>query len=308
MSFCPRTVRRSRRRRRRRSRDREQRRAEQRRDKNHVVRPLIPLFFPPPLERRDTSPWPRARSARWPDRSRCRGCCDEDRRPGRLEREQRAELRSGLPAPPATAEVIPDEAPIIASTLATFNAEKSRAASSGSARAGRCQLAGGVGAHQLDRGRVDRRQPTSVFTNTGKKQSTAAIIFESGFEQAEPVVRDRCEGDDRDGVRRDRVRHHRAPRARGSARDERPAMPADPPITKPPRASLNVYRPPPRARRARPRTRRISSAAAEELLDVRAATRPSQSRARGRARRRPAATSALRIVRPAAARRRRLSP
>ena len=51
-------------------------------------------------------------------------------------------------------------------------------------------LAGGVGAHQLDRRRPHATSgPRSVFTSTGKKQSTAAIaIFDVGLERVEPGV------------------------------------------------------------------------------------------------------------------------
>src|SRR5262245_32057932 len=74
-------------------------------------------------------------------------------------------------------------APIIASTVAIFKAEKMN----GSAFGIRTRLKISHSPHAYERissielGRTDVR-PRSVFTKTGKKQSTAAItIFESGL-------------------------------------------------------------------------------------------------------------------------------
>jgi hypothetical protein len=73
----------------------------------------------------------------------------------------------------------------------------------------------------IDSGSTDV-SPRSVFTRTGKKQRTAAIVtFDHGTQQPEPCVRDRGECDDRDCVGGDHVRHQRIPERPPARQDER---------------------------------------------------------------------------------------
>src|SRR5215211_174262 len=77
----------------------------------------------------------------------------------------------------------PTTAPIIARTLATFNAEKRYGSELGSLTRRKIEYSPAAydRISSIDDGRTDVR-PRSVFTNTGKKQRIAAItIFESGF-------------------------------------------------------------------------------------------------------------------------------
>src|SRR5919106_2451463 len=93
-----------------------------------------------------------------------------------------AELRIWTPSasvePP---KYSPTTAPIIARTLATFNAEKRYGSEFGSLT--RRKIASSPAAYERISSIDDARtavRPRSVFTKTGKKQSTAAItIFET---------------------------------------------------------------------------------------------------------------------------------
>src|SRR5919106_1511684 len=95
-----------------------------------------------------------------------------------------AELRIWTPSAPwSPPKYSPTTAPIIARTLATFNAEKRYGSELGSRT--RQKIVSSPAAYDrissIDDGCTEV-SPRSVFTNTGKKHRIAAItIFESGF-------------------------------------------------------------------------------------------------------------------------------
>ena len=107
------------------------------------------------------------------------------------------------------------------------------------------ELAGGVGAHQLDLARARALQPAErVDDHREEAEDRGDRHLRGGESGSNHSFEDRREGDDRDGVRRDRDRHERRAERSGSGRRASPrGSPSAEPIAKPPSASLNVYQP-----------------------------------------------------------------
>src|SRR5918999_2061516 len=157
-----------------------------------------------------------------------------------------AELRIWTPrASVEPPKYSPTTAPIIARTLATFNAEKRYGSELGSRT--RRKISSSPAAYErmssIDDGRTDV-SPRSVLTKTGKKQRTAAIaILESGFSRpnhwfvigAKAMI----------GIAFAAIAYGITAerRVRKRARRGATSTAAEQPIANPPSASLNVYQP-----------------------------------------------------------------
>ena len=106
------------------------------------------------------------------------------------------------------------------------------------------QLSTCIGAHQLDRRRVHRGEPAQrVDHDREEAEHCRYRHLRDWVQQSEPVVRDRCEGDDRHRVCSDRERHERCAEPCGSERGPSRDDPESGPIANPPGASWSVYRP-----------------------------------------------------------------
>ena len=168
------------------------------------------------------------------------------RRPGRTRSRSRAASRiaahvtsnrsalDALDDDPAederrAAEVLPTIAPMRLSVVATLSAVKKNGSAFGTRTLRRTvPLGRGVGAHQLERGRVDLDQAAGhVDHHREEDEDRGHHHLDSGFSEPEPVVHERGERDDRDRVRGDREREQRRPGRSPSARSRRPrATPA----------------------------------------------------------------------------------
>ena len=137
-------------------------------------------------------------------------------------------------------------APIIARTVATFNAAKRYGSAFGIRT--RRKISISPAAYErissIDDGRTRRQPAQRVHEHREEAEHRRDHHLRERVQEPEPVVRDRGEGDDRDRVRGDHVRHQRrAERPPAREHERRQRSRALQPITKPPSASLNVNQP-----------------------------------------------------------------
>ena len=98
-----------------------------------------------------------------------------------------------------------------------------------------------IGAHQLERRRLDLGQPAGhVDHDREEHEQRDDHHLGQRVEHPEPVVHDRREGDDRDGARPDRERQEQLARGHEAGRQSATTTPAIVPMTSPPRASKRV--------------------------------------------------------------------
>src|SRR6266511_1829674 len=148
---------------------------------------------------------------------------DEDRRPRRLELRQRdRRLDLDTQRLGGSAEVIAHDCADHREYARNLQGrEDKRQAGRDAESAIDRNLTRRIGAHQLDRLGIDGGEASQrVHQNGQEAEDRRDDDLRPRAQQAEPGVRDRCEGDDRDGVRRDRVGHQRSADALPSGEGE----------------------------------------------------------------------------------------